>query len=217
MAFGATSQSTCTEAEAFAILDAYVAAGGNFIDTANMYSAGESERILGRWLAAHPEKRKSLVLATKVRNTVDAAVAGGPNDCGLSRSHIMQAVEESLARLQTSYIDLYQCHVWDAGTPLQETLRALDDLVKAGKVRYTGWSNVTGWQLQKIVCTCQAMGIAVPASLQAQYSLLVRETELDLVPVCENEGVALLPWSPLKGGWLSGKISRATGAPAGSR
>jgi aryl-alcohol dehydrogenase-like predicted oxidoreductase len=141
----------------------------------------------------------------------------GPNDLGLSRSHILAAVDESLARLQTPYIDLLQCHVWDAGTPLEETLRALDDLVRAGKVRYTGWSNVTGWQMMKIIAVSKAMGFTPPVSLQAQYSLLCRETEYELTDVCLSEGVGLLPWSGLKGGWLSGKMQRGVGAPEGSR
>jgi len=142
---------TCSEAQSHAVLDAYVAAGGNFIDTANVYAKGESEAIIGRWLVKKtPAERARLVIATKVRNAVDPSTAG-PNDLGLSRGHIMAAVADSLARLQTPYIDVYQCHVWDAGTPVEETLRALDDLVRSGKVRYTGWSNLTGWQVVKVV------------------------------------------------------------------
>ena len=130
----------CGEAEAHAILDRYVAAGGNFIDTADVYQRGESERILGRWLARNAAARHKLVVATKVRNLVEPGPGAGPNDVGLSRAHIMKGVEDSLARLQCAYIDLYQIHVWDDGTPVEETLRALDDLTKANKIRYYGLS-----------------------------------------------------------------------------
>ena len=191
-----------------------MAAGGNFIDTANIYAKGESEAIIGRWLAGRADRGK-LVIATKVRNAVDGATAG-PNDLGLSRSHILAAVEDSLRRLQTPYIDLYQVHVWDAGTPLEETLRALDDLVRSGKVRYTGWSNLTGWQVVKVVAESKRLGLAPPVSLQEQYSLLCRSTEWEVAEACASEGLALLPWSPLKGGWLSGKMTREA-PPEGSR
>jgi aryl-alcohol dehydrogenase-like predicted oxidoreductase len=216
MTFGDAQAGCADEAACHAILDAYVAAGGNFIDTANIYAQGESERIVGRWLAKNPALRSKLVVATKVRNPVNGATAG-PNDLGLSRAHIMAAVEESLARLQTPYIDLYQCHLWDDGTPLEETLRALDDLVRAGKVRYTGWSNVSGWQMMKVLAVSAAAGYTAPVSLQVQYSLLCRSTEYELTEVCEREGVGLVPWSGLKGGWLTGKMVRGVGAPAGTR
>lgn len=217
MTFG-DQQAGCKDEETcYQILDAFVAAGGNFIDTANIYHKGESEKIIGRWLSKRdPSLRAKLVIATKVRNAVDPSTAG-PNDIGLSRSHIMAAVEDSLARLQTPYIDLYQCHVWDAGTPLEETLRALNDLVTSGKVRYTGWSNVTGCQMMKVVHVSKAMGFTPPVSIQAQYSLLCRATEWEVAEVCAMEGVALLPWSGLKGGWLSGKMVKGVGAPEGSR
>jgi len=209
---GCKDEETCHQ-----ILDAFVAAGGNFLDTADIYHKGESERIIGRWLSKRdPSLRSKLVIATKVRNAVDPSTAG-PNDIGLSRSHIMAAVEDSLARLQTPYIDLYQCHVWDAGTPLEETLRALNDLVTSGKVRYTGWSNVTGCQMMKIVHVSKAMGFTAPVSIQAQYSLLCRATEWEVAEVCAMEGVGLLPWSGLKGGWLTGKMVKGVGAPEGSR
>lgn len=172
MNFGgeATKVTQCSEEESHKILDAFVAAGGNFIDTADIYSGGESEAIVGRWLAKRADRHR-LVIATKARFPVEAKPTC--NDVGLSRGHLLYAVEQSLKRLQTDYIDLYQCHAWDAGTPLEETLRTLDDLVKAGKVRYVGWSNVTGWQLQKIVDEAKRLGVAVCVSLQAQYSLLV--------------------------------------------
>jgi aryl-alcohol dehydrogenase-like predicted oxidoreductase len=219
MTFGevTTTATQCGKETAFAILDAYIAAGGNFIDTADVYQKGESERIIGAYLAAHPELRSKLVIATKCRGAVDPATAG-PNDVGLSRAHIFDAVHASLARLQTPYIDLLQAHVWDEGTPIEETLRAFDDLIKANKIRYYGFSNTTGWQTQLIVDTARRLGVAPPASLQEQYSLLCRQTEWEVTEVCERENVALLPWSPLKGGMLSGKVTReTTAAPEGSR
>ena len=209
-------QAQCSEETAFAILDRFVAAGGNFIDTADVYQKGESERILGRWLAKHADIRHKLVVATKCRGVVDPAGAG-PNDLGLSRSHIVKAVADSLERLQLDYIDLLQCHVWDAGTPVEETIRALADLVTAGKIRYWGYSNVTGWQLQLIIDTCKRLNVALPASLQQQYSLMCRQTEWEVVDVCLHNNIGFCPWSPLKGGWLSGKVDRVTGCPAGSR
>jgi aryl-alcohol dehydrogenase-like predicted oxidoreductase len=216
MNFGGAAASQCSEEVSHAILDAYAAAGGNVIDCANIYQGGLSEQIVGRWLAKNKAIRHKLVVATKARNAVSPSTAG-PNDVGLSRAHLTQALADSLARLQVDYIDLYQAHVWDDGTPLEETLRTLDDFVKAGKIRYYGFSNTTGWQLQKIVETAKRLGLAPCASLQQQYSLLCRHTELEVTDVCEREGVALLPWSPLKGGWLSGKLSRGGAAPEGSR
>ena len=206
----------CSEETAFAILDRFVEKGGNFIDTADVYQKGESERILGRWLKKNAAVRHKLVIATKCRGAVDAAAAG-PNDVGRSRAHVLKAVADSLERLQTDYIDLLQPHAWDAGTPVEETVRALDDLVRAGKVRYWGWSNLTGWQTQLIVDTCRRLGVSPPASLQQQYSLLCRQVEWEVVEVCARENVAFLPWSPLKGGWLSGKVDRSTGCPEGTR
>jgi aryl-alcohol dehydrogenase-like predicted oxidoreductase len=218
MTFGGEASTQCSEAEAFRILDAFVAGGGNFIDTADVYAKGESERIIGRWLArGGPDLRRRVVLATKVRGAVDPATAG-PNDVGLSRAHILDGVAASLERLQTSYIDLYQAHVWDDGTPVEETIRTFGDLVARGAIRYWGWSNLTGWQTQLVVDTARRLGVPPPASLQEQYSLLCRQIEWEVTDVCERENVALLPWSPLKGGWLSGKVSReSAGAPDGSR
>lgn len=218
MNFGGAAASQCDEATAHAILDAYVAAGGNFIDTADIYAKGESERIVGRWLAApaNRELRKRLVLSTKVRFTADPASAG-PNDVGLSRAHILRGLDESLERLGQAHVDVYLAHAWDEGTPLEETLRALDDCVRGGKATYTGWCNVAGWQIAKIVAESRRLGIAPPAMLQAQYSLLCREVEWELAEACASEGVALVPWSPLKGGWLAGRVSREGGAAPGSR
>ncbi|OWF36722.1 uncharacterized protein LOC110441240 [Mizuhopecten yessoensis] len=190
------------EAESHAILDRFVELGGNFIDTANVYSLGLSEEIVGSWLKK--QKRENFVIATKVR----ATMGSGPNDLGLSRRHILQMCDDSLRRLQTDYIDLYQTHGWDSAVPIEETLRALDDLVRGGKVRYVGVCNVTGWQMQKIVDKAEAMGINSIIGLQQQYNLLCRHPELEEFQVCRNEGVGVLPWSPLKGGLLTGKFKR---------
>ena len=197
------------EEQSRAILDAYTGAGGNFIDTADVYAGTESESIIGRWLKE--QKRDDLVIATKVR----FPSGEGPNDVGVSRKHILSSIDASLKRLQTDYVDLYQVHAWDAVTPLEETLSTLDGLVKAGKVRYVGVSNFTGWQLQKALDMSQAHGWEPFVSLQPLYNLLDRYTEWELVPVCENEGLGIIPWSPLRGGWLTGKYRRGHGTGAG--
>ncbi|XP_070537823.1 1-deoxyxylulose-5-phosphate synthase YajO-like [Ptychodera flava] len=203
----------CDEDLSHQIMDRYTDLGGNFIDTANMYQAGTSEKYVGSWMAKR-QNRNDLVISTKVRFPVDP---NNENGRGLSRRHILQAVEESLQRLQTDYIDIYHVHCWDQGTRIEETLRTLDDLVRCGKVRYVGASNVTGWQLQKIVDECRRLGLNPWICLQAQYSLLCRSTEFELTDVCRNEGLGLLPWSPLKGGWLTGKVGRSVKPPEGSR
>jgi len=197
------------------MLDRFVDIGGNFIDTADVYTApnkGIAEEIIGRWLKGKP--RDDFVIATKLR----FAMGGGPNQTGLSRKHILAAVEASLRRLNTDYIDLYQVHCWDRGAPLQETLSTLDGLVQSGKVRYLGASNFSGWQLQKAVDLSRHMGWEPFVCLQAQYNLLCRTTEWELVPVCQSEGLGLLCYSPLQSGWLSGRYRRGmTGAPQESR
>jgi len=198
-----------TEAEGFAIMDHFAAAGGNFIDTADVYTSGTSELIVGRWL--NTKNRQDFILATKVRFPMGTQ----PNDVGLSRKHIIDGVHASLRRLNTDYIDLYQVHCWDNRTPLAETLSTLDTLVKAGKVRYIGVSNYSGWQLQKAIDISFSNGWEVFACLQPLYNLLDRNTELELVPVCLNEGLGIIPWSPLRGGWLSGKFRRGMQAPPG--
>ena len=162
-----------------------------------------SERTVGNWLSQ--QERHEIILATKVGLPMDYA---DPNGKGLSRSHIMYNVEQSLERLQTSYIDLYYIHTPDSNVPVLETLMALDDLVRCGKVRYIGASNLTGWQLQKYVDLQDRYGFAPFVALQQQYSLLERMSEVEVTKVCENEGIGLLPWSPLKGGLLTGKYSR---------
>lgn len=201
-----------SEADSYRMLDRFAAAGGNFIDTANVYSGGLSEEIVGRWLKG--VRRHDFVIATKVR----FGMGPGPNDLGLSRKHILAEVEASLRRLGTDYLDLYQTHCWDRGAPLEETLSTLHGLVQAGKVRYIGASNVSGWQLQKAIDLSRANGWEVYASLQPLYNLLDRTIEWELIPVCQNDGVGVIPWSPLRGGWLSGKYHRGMAAPPpGSR
>jgi aryl-alcohol dehydrogenase-like predicted oxidoreductase len=189
------------------LLDRFVDAGGMFIDTADVYSAGESERIVGRWLKTR--SRDDLVIATKVYGTMGAA----PNDGGAGRKHIRSGIEASLRRLGTDYIDLYQVHVFDDATPLTETLSTLDQLVTSGKVRFLGASNYTGWQLQKSIDVAARHGWEPFTCLQPLYNLLDRGAELDLIPVCGNEGVGVIPWSPLRGGWLTGKYHRDMAAP----
>ncbi|MGN6200652.1 aldo/keto reductase [Humibacter sp.] len=200
-----------SEEASHAILDAYVEAGGNFIDTADVYTRGVSEEIVGRWLAAHPAEAEQLVIATKGR----FPMGDGANDLGLSRRHLSRALDASLTRLGVETIDLYQLHAWDALTPIDETLRFLNDAIAAGKILYYGFSNFTGWQLTKAVHVARAHGWAEPVTLQPQYNLIVRGIEHEIVPAALDAGVGLLPWSPLGGGWLSGKYQRDV-APTGA-
>jgi aryl-alcohol dehydrogenase-like predicted oxidoreductase len=193
------------------ILARFLEAGGNFADTADVYESGVSEEIVGR--AVKDVSRDELVLATKVR----FPMGEGPNDVGLSRKHILSGCEASLRRLGTDYIDLYQVHMWDAATPLEETLSALTDLVRAGKVRYIGASNFTGWQLVKAVCVSEREGFEKFVSLQPQYSLVERNVEREVLPACREEGVGVIPWGPLGGGFLSGKYRRGEEPPEDSR
>ncbi|MEW6045318.1 MAG: aldo/keto reductase [Bacillota bacterium] len=196
-----------SEEESRRMMDRFAEVGGNFIDTANVYTRGVSEEIVGRWLKTR--RREDFVIATKVR----FPMGEGPNDVGLSRKHILAEVEVSLRRLGTDYIDLYQVHCWDPATPLEETLSTLNDLVRRGLVRYIGASNFSGWQLQKALDISRANGWEPFVSLQPQYNLLCRSTEWELIPVCLNEGLGVIPWSPLRGGWLSGKYRRGMTAP----
>jgi len=200
MTFGAEA----TEETSHAILDSYFEAGGNFIDTADVYSSGVSEEIIGRWLAGRPGLRDQAVIATKGRFHMGTA----PNDVGTSRRHLTRALDDSLRRLGVEQIDLYQMHAWDPITPLEETLRFLDDAVGRGKIAYYGFSNFLGWQLTKAVHVARSQGWNPPVSLQPQYSLLVRDIEHEIVPAALDAGIGLLPWSPLGGGWLSGKYRR---------
>ena len=190
------------------ILDAFAEAGGNFIDTADRYGQGRSEEILGGWLKGR--RRGDFVIATKVFGDMGP----GPNDGGLSRKHILDAVHASLRRLGTDHIDLYQLHVWDDGTPIEETLSTMDALVKAGTIRYVGASNFCGWQLQKAVDASRQNGWETLVSLQPLYNLLDRDAEWELFPVCRSEGIGVIPWSPLRAGWLSGGHRRGMTAPS---
>jgi len=185
-------------------------AGVNLIDTADVYSAGLSEEILGEALGAD---RDEVLIATKVR----MPMGDGPNDAGLSRHHIIRGAEASLRRLGTDYLDLYQLHEWDGQTPLEETLTALDDLVRSGKVRYVGCSNYAAWQLMKALAVSDARQLERFACTQVFYSLQNRDIEAEIVPLAIDQGVGILVWSPLAGGLLSGKYRRGVQAPAGSR
>ena len=193
------------EAGAHRQLDRFIEAGGNFVDTADVYSQGVSEEIIGRWFASRPaDLTEPVVLATKGRFPLDRF----PNGDGLSARHLTRALDASLRRLGLDAVDLYQVHAFDPWTPLEETLRTLDGFIRAGKIRYYGLSNFTGWQLTKAVHVARALGLAQPVTLQPQYSLLVRQIEWEIVPAALDAGLGLLPWSPLGGGWLSGKYRR---------
>jgi aryl-alcohol dehydrogenase-like predicted oxidoreductase len=200
------------EKTVFAMADLYVDQGGNFFDTADIYNDGVSEEILGRWLK-RSGIRDSLIIASKVF----FPTGPGPNDTGLTRKHIHRSIDESLRRLQTDYLDLYQMHCFDMSTSLEETLMALDDLVHTGKVRYLGASNITPSQLQKSLMLSRMNGWCPIVSLQAEYSLIVRSTEWELLSLCIEEGLGFLAWSPLAGGWLSGKYQRGVAPPPNSR
>lgn len=202
---------TADEKTAFEVMDAYFEAGGNFIDTADVYSAwvpgnpgGVSEEIIGRWMKAR-KNRHLIVLATKF----NGRMWEGPNGDGLSRGHVMKAIEDSLRRLQTDYIDLYQTHWPHYDTPQEETLRALDDLIKAGKVRYIGASNEPAWRLMKAMWISDKYNLNRFISLQPPYSLVKRaEFERELEAVCMDQGIGVIPYSPLQGGFLTGKYRR---------
>jgi aryl-alcohol dehydrogenase-like predicted oxidoreductase len=201
MTFGAETD----EAGSHAQLDRFVEVGGTLVDTADVYSGGVSEEIIGRWFAQRPaDVTERVVLATKGR----FPMGDEPNALGLSTRHLTRALDASLERLDVDVVDLYQVHAFDPFTPLDETLRTLDGFIRAGKIHYYGLSNFTGWQLTKAVHLAAALGVAAPVSLQPQYSLLVREIEWEIVPAVLDAGLGMLPWSPLGGGWLSGKYQR---------
>ena len=185
-------------------------AGINLFDTADVYSGGESEVILGKALGG---KRNDVLIASKAR----FPMGDGPNDRGSSRHHILRACEASLKRLNTDYLDLYQLHQWDGQTPLEETLRALDDLVSSGKVRYVGVSNFSAWHVMKTLGVAQASHYIRPVSQQIHYTLQAREAEYELLPAAQDQGLGTLVWSPLAGGLLSGKYRRNQAAPEGTR
>jgi aryl-alcohol dehydrogenase-like predicted oxidoreductase len=196
--------------EATGIVNTAIEGGINFFDTADVYSEGVSEEILGKALG---NNRKNIILATKVRGRTGK----GPNEIGLSRHHIIENCNASLKRLGTDYIDLYQVHSFDPATPIEETLRALDDLVRIGKVRYIGASNYSGWQLMKALSISEKQNLEKYVTLQAYYSLIARDLEYELVPLCLDQKLGILTWSPLGGGFLTGKYRRGKNRPAGAR
>ncbi len=199
-----------------AVMDAYFEAGGNFVDTADAYSGGVSEEIVGRALAG---RRDRVLVATKGYFPVTEAFGdppAHPNALGSSRRHLMEAVEGSLRRLNTDYLDLYQVHCWDVKTPMEETLATMDGLVRQGKVRYWGVSNWTAWQIAEASATCHWRLQEPFVTAQMQYSLIVRDIEQDVIPACRRHGVGILPWSPLGQGVLTGKYLGGQ-RPAGAR
>ncbi|HHX64201.1 MAG TPA: aldo/keto reductase [Chloroflexi bacterium] len=200
------------EETSFKIMDRYIDLGGNFLDTADAYSTGGAEEIVGRWLKQR-DARDKVVLATKVYGVMGP----GPNDGGLSRLHIHRAVDASLKRLQTDVIDLYQIHRWDPDTPVEETLEALNDLVRWGKVRYIGCSNLTGWQLCKYLHLADEHLWSRFISIQPIYNALNRSIENEILPLCEEEGLGVITYNPLAGGMLTGKYKRDEAMPTGAR
>lgn len=201
----------CDQDSAGRIVDEFVDAGGNFFDTADMYSAGVSEEMLGRAIAQH--SRDDLVLATKCW----FRMGEGPNAKGASRKHVIEAVDASLKRLNTDYIDLYQIHGPDWFTPFEETLRSLDDLVRQGKVRYVGCSNFFAWQIVKANAISERLGLERFVSGQYLYNLVRRDIEREILPACADQGLGMLCWSPLASGFLSGRYARDAELPSGSR
>ncbi len=201
-----------SEADSIGIIDRSLDAGINFIDTANVYNKGESERIVGKALQQNG-KRDQVVLATKVHGKM----GDGPNDQGTSRYHIIKACEDSLRRLQTDHIDLYQLHRPSLTTPQDETLRAFDDLVRAGKVRYIGCSTHPAWMVMEALATSERLGIIRYISEQPPYNLVDRRIENELVPLAQKHGLALIPWSPLAGGILAGRYAQGQDFPDDSR
>jgi aryl-alcohol dehydrogenase-like predicted oxidoreductase len=201
------------EKDAERLVGAALDAGVNFIDTANVYSDGDSERILGAALKSLARPRDQLVVATKVRGRTGPGV----NQVGLSRAHILWSIDASLQRLGLDYVDLYQIHGFDPATPLEETIRALDDVARSGKARYVGFSNLPAWLASKALTLAAERGLARFESAQVYYSIAGRDIEREIVPLCQAEGVAILPWSPLAGGLLSGKFDADKKGPSDSR
>ena len=195
----------CSVEESEKILATYLDRGGNFIDTANFYTTGHSEKVLGDFFAAHPGRRQHVVLASKFFANM---FHGDPNGGGAGRSSIIAQLDETLRRLQTDYLDLYWLHNWDRHTPIDETLRTLDDLVRAGKIRYIGFSNTPAWVTAQAQTMATLKGWTPLIALQVEYSLLARTVEGEVAPLALDQGMALVPWSPLKNGFLSGKYRR---------
>jgi aryl-alcohol dehydrogenase-like predicted oxidoreductase len=199
--------------EAEALVGTSLDAGVNFIDTADVYSEGESEKLLGDALRSLARPRDQIVVATKVRGRTGQ----GPNGTGLSRAHIFASIDASLKRLRLDHVDLYQIHGVDKLTPIEETVRALDDVVRSGKVRYVGFSNLPAWLAMKALAYADAQGCARFVSAQMYYSIAGRDLEREVVPLAEDQGVGILPWSPLAGGLLSGKFDPGKPGPEGAR
>lgn len=195
----------CSVPEAEAIITSYLDRGGNFVDTANFYTNGHSEKILGDYFAAHPHRRDRVVLATKFFTNM---FPGDPNGGGAGRRSIIAQLDESLRRLRTDHIDLYWLHNWDRHTPIEETMRTLDDLVRAGKIRYIGFSNIPAWVTAQAQTLAALKGWTPLIALQIGYSLLNRGAEAEIAPLAREAGMALVPWSPLQNGFLSGKYRR---------
>jgi aryl-alcohol dehydrogenase (NADP+) len=207
----------CDETASRAILDRAAAGGITFLDTADVYpvgggleTVGRTEEIVGRWLEG---RRQDFVVATKCAGAMSAR----PWDRGASRKHVLDAIDASLRRLRTDYVDLYQLHHWDAQTPIDESLRALDDVVRAGKARYVGCSNFHAYQVARALGKSEALGLARFDSVQPRYNLLFRQIERELLPLCREEGIGVIPYNPLAGGFLSGKHRRDAGPTAGTR
>lgn len=200
------------ESDSHRILDRFMENGGNFLDTANVYADGKSEEIIGNWLKS--VDRDDVVLATKAR----FRTGDGMNGAGLSRKHLYSALKGSLARLKTDYVDLYQIHAWDPLTPLEETFGTLNSMVEEGLIRYIGVSNFRGWQFEKALQLCKRKGWHEPVSIQPHYNIIVRATEFEILPMARDENIAVMPWSPLAGGILTGKYSDGLSkAPEGTR
>ena len=199
--------------EAEALIGTSLDAGVNFVDTADVYSDGESERLVGGALRALDRPREQVVVATKVRGRVGPGV----NQVGLSRAHILASIDGSLKRLGLDHVDLYQIHGFDSATPIEETVRALDDVVRSGKARYVGFSNLPAWVASKALTFAEENGLARFQSAQVYYSIAGRDIEREIAPMCQSEGVAILPWSPLAGGLLSGKFDPDKKGPADAR
>jgi aryl-alcohol dehydrogenase-like predicted oxidoreductase len=199
--------------EAEVLIGTSLDAGVNFIDTADVYSEGESEKLVGAALRSLERPREQVVVATKVRGRVGPGV----NQVGLSRGHILSSIEGSLKRLGLEYVDLYQIHGFDPATPIEETVRALDEVVRSGKARYVGFSNLPAWLASKAITFAEAHGLARFQSAQVYYSIAGRDIEREIAPLCQASGVAILPWSPLAGGLLSGKFDPNKKGPSDAR
>ena len=204
----------CSVEESEKILETYLELGGNFIDTANFYTNTHSEKILGDWFAAHPGRRERTVLASKFFTNLHP---GDPNGGGAGRGAVIAQLHETLRRMQTDYLDLYWLHNWDKNTPIEETLRTLDDLVGAGKIRYVGFSNTPAWVTAQAQTTALLKGWTPLVALQVEYSLLARTVESEIAPFAHDQGIALVPWSPLKNGFLSGKYRRGAAVTDSAR